>query len=138
MQSALPVFDRYPPRKTIYDYFHQALRNSQNTLRDVPRELVSDNDGNCVAFEVSEEAGRIREVRFKCTTCFTLVALCEHIVELACGMTISKAREIDREFLLELHPEVPPQLADRASLASQAFRAALQKVTVNLNKGEPL
>jgi len=123
-------------RKTIHDYFQQALADSHNTLTSPSRSLVSDKDGNCAAFEVKQDRGKVLDVRFKCTTCITLVALCEHIADLARGMNIGKAREIDSQMLLNLHPEVPAELSNRASLACRAFRAALRKVTANYDQGE--
>jgi len=113
--------------KTVYHYFQQALRNSSNVLTDLQSVLVSDENGNCAAFEVNQCEGKVTRVRFKCTTCMTLVALCEHIAELAQGNSIAEAWEIDCKMLLQLHPEVPARLRNRADLASKAFHGAIEK-----------
>jgi NifU-like protein involved in Fe-S cluster formation len=114
------------PGKSVYDYFHQAMRNSGNTPTDARSAVLFGEEDNCAAFEVRHCEGKISDVRFKCTTCFTLVAFCEHIAELARGMGVAEAQEIGPDLLLELHPEVPAHLANRADLASAAFRAALR------------
>lgn len=120
---------RHQSGKTIYDYFHQAVRRPGNTLTDLRSVVLFGEEGTCAAFELRHCEGKISEVRFKCTTCFTLVALCEHIAELAAGMSVAEAQEISPERLLELHPEVPMRLANRANLATMAFRAALRNTT---------
>ena len=122
-------FDHHESGKTLYDYFQQAMRNSKHALTDTQGSLRFGEEGNCAAFEVGHCGGQICEVRFKCTSCFTLVAFCEHIAELARGMSVTEAQEIGPELLLELHPEVPARLTNRADLASAAFRAALPNIT---------
>ena len=122
----------------MYDYFHQAMRNPGKVLTDPRSPLLFGEEDHCAAFEVHHCGGRISDVRFKCTTCFTLVAFCEHIAELARGISFAEAGEIGPERLLELHPEVPAQLSNRADLASAAFRAALANTIRESQKGECL
>lgn len=135
MESVFPSFDHPQPRKTIYDYFHRALNNSKR-IALAKNTLVFGDEGNCVAFEVKEEGGKVLDACFKCTSCFTLVALCEHIAELARGMSILEAWRISPKSLLELHPEMPVQLSERADLAVRAFRVALQSLVVDIGKGD--
>jgi hypothetical protein len=135
MASSAPAFGGRGPAKTVYDFFHQALRKPRNTPWDVQGPLIFGEEGSCVVFEVVNCEDRIADVRFKCTTCFTLVALCEHISELARGMNLVEASGIGPRLLLDLHPEVPPQLAGRADLASAAFQAALRSSTREFTQG---
>jgi len=138
VELTLRTFGQRQYGKTVYDYFHQAMRNSGKVLTDRQSKLLFGEENNCAAFEVQHCGGKISDVRFKCTTCVTLVAFCEHIAELARGMNIAEAREIAPETLLKLHPEVPAQLANRADLASAAFRAALPNTASESKKGESL
>jgi len=70
--------------------------------------------GNCASFQVELEAGRITRAVYRCTTCVTLVALCEHLAELAVGSSVEEAAAWEAQLLLRRHPEVPRERRDRA------------------------
>jgi len=74
---------------------------------------------------VSTQGNRIEAADYRCTACATLLALCEHLAELARGMAIDSARALTPEALLRLHPETPRQKRVRAHTAVAAFQAAL-------------
>jgi hypothetical protein len=108
---------------TIYDYFERAYRRS---LEPVAGEPVRDEDGNCVLFSVDLNAGRIAAVRYRCTTCTTLVALCEHLSDLAAGLDIAAVLSMQPETLLVLHPEIPEAKRPTAAFALTALQTAVQ------------
>jgi len=114
-------------RGTVFDYFQSAFRrlplHAEPAVRLGP--LVLGPDRLCAAFHVPHEAGRIERVAYRCTSCATLVALCEHLSELASGRTLAEARRLDASALLALHPEIPAGRRDRSALAVAAFHAAL-------------
>lgn len=86
-------------------------------------------DGNCAAFQVQTEQGRIQRAEYHCTPCVTLVALCEHLSELAAGISLEDARRYEPQVLLGYHPEIPAERRDRATLAVEAFRTAVRQIS---------
>jgi hypothetical protein len=120
-----------PPRVfgegTIHDYFRKAMHSPRTAAReDGSGPVVSGPDGLCAAFDLEIEQPSIVRASYRCTTCVTLVALCEHLAELAAGRTVEDALGLDPEILLRFHPEVPVERRDRAALASTALRMAIQ------------
>ena len=127
-------------RGTVFDYFQLAFRRLPLRVEPpVPLgPLVLGPDRLCAAFHVPHEAGRIERVAYRCTSCATLVALCEHLSELASGRTLAAARLLDAPALLALHPEIPAGRRDRSTLAVAAFRAALPVETTCHSKTQEI
>lgn len=112
-------------RKSIYEYFQQAMRRPKDAASGTAGELQAGAEGNSAVFYLTAAGGRITKAEFRCTTCVTLVALCEHLAELAVGSSPDEARELNAGLMLQLHPEVPAPLQDRAGLACAALHAAI-------------
>ncbi len=113
---------------STYDYFQRAFRRGTQTPTGYSGDKVRDEDGNCVIFWLQAPAGVISSAEYRCTTCATLVAFCEHLAELVIGLRIEKAHDYNADRLLALHEDVPTYKARRAILALEAFRSAVQKV----------
>lgn len=115
-------------RKTVHDYYRQAWQGFARAPRSGAWKgsSVFGAGGNCASFQVELEAGRITRAVYRCTTCVTLVALCEHLAELAVGSSVEEAAAWEAQLLLRRHPEVPRERRDRAELAVRALRAALR------------
>jgi hypothetical protein len=64
-------------------------------------------------------------VEYRCTTCMTLIALCEHAAEQIRGVTPDRARNLTADEILVFHPEIPSSRRSRANLAIAAIRASL-------------
>jgi hypothetical protein len=94
-------------------------------LRGVSGAPVSDVDGNRAVFSVVFVSGRIAAVDFRCTTCTTLVALCEHLAELVIGLDAQAALGIQADTLLALHPDIPDARRPGAALALAALKSAV-------------
>lgn len=115
----------------ILYYFHRACqRNLEQTPRGTCGERVVDADGNFAHFSISTDGDLITGAHFRCTTCFTLVALCEHLSELLAGMSLDAALRLTAADLLHCHPEIPHMRQDRAELAIEAAHSALVKLGV--------
>ena len=115
---------------TVYDYFHRACRRDPEQLRGITGDKCVDSEGNSALFSLQPEtSGRIVAAQYRCTTCFTLVALCERLAEELTGATVTDASQWTVERLLSLHPEVPPVRHDRAMLAITAVQSAVRKST---------
>ncbi|MGH9632557.1 MAG: iron-sulfur cluster assembly scaffold protein [Bryobacteraceae bacterium] len=110
----------------IHDYFERACLRKLDPLRGRKGEVVYDSDGNCAVFWIESKAERIRSAQYRCTTCATLVAFCEHLSELVVGMKIEEAGQYSAEKLLSLHAEVPEMRKSRALLVIGAMRSAVQ------------
>lgn len=114
----------------VYHYFQRACERATVTHVGLSGEKVVDEDGNSVVFWVDSVEGCVLSTGYRCTTCFTLVALCEHIAGLLPGMDIEVARAFAPAQLLALHPEIPPERHHRATLAIAALRSALDRHSV--------
>jgi NifU-like protein involved in Fe-S cluster formation len=113
-------------RHDVYYYFQQACRRQVKPLS--PRHWVSDEDVSAGFALKFDESGRIEIAEYRCTTCMTMVAMCEHVAEELRGATLDQARSLSAGELLTRHPEVPPIRRSRAYLAVAAARAALEDI----------
>lgn len=77
-------------------------------------------------FDISVD-GRIEKVRYRCTTCMTLVALCEHVAQDLQGASIEEVTDLTADGVLNQHPEIPSVRRSRAQLAVAAAHAAMDK-----------
>ena len=115
---------------TVYDYFQHACRRDLEQLNGIAGEKCFDSDGNSAFFALEPSAsGVIQSARYRCTTCFTLVALCERLAEELTGSSIADAALWTAERLLSLHPEIPAMRHDRAMLAVTAVQSAVRQYT---------
>jgi NifU-like protein involved in Fe-S cluster formation len=110
----------------VYYYFQRACRRE---LRPVhPAHWVAEEDATAgFTFELGPR-GRIEAVEYRCTSCMTLVAMCEHVAEQLRGATVDEARALSAGELLSRHPEVPLVRRSRAHLAVAAAHAALEDI----------
>ena len=118
---------------TLHDYFEAAYRNPR-PRNGASGATVRGQDGLQAAFIIKISGNRLTGAAYHCSTCVTLVALCEHLAGLIAGRTVSEARRWTAGDLLAMHPEIPPERLDRAHLAIAALRAALPGSD---NRGQP-
>jgi NifU-like protein involved in Fe-S cluster formation len=116
----------------IYDYFARACRREIGVF-GVEGAAVFDAEGNTARFWITLSRGIIRRVQYKCTTCVTLVALCEHLSEMAEGQEPAAALRLGEGQLLAAHPDVPPERRDRAALAVSALQSAVRQTTKEIS-----
>jgi NifU-like protein involved in Fe-S cluster formation len=79
-------------------------------------------------FWIRTAGERIIAADYRCSTCITLVALCEHLAELLIGFTADQAVQYTADRLLALHPEIPPERRNRAALAIDAMQSAAARL----------
>jgi hypothetical protein len=111
----------------IYDYFQRACFRALESPRGDPGRTIYDRDGNSAVFWIETARLRVASVQYKCTTCVTLLALCEHLCEILVGKHLSEVEQYTPEDLLSLHPEIPLERQNRADLAIDALRSAVKK-----------
>jgi hypothetical protein len=111
---------------TIYDYFVRACRRpiAPESDRGIAGDPVEDSGGYYARFWIDAPAGRIQVVHYAATSCTTLLAVCEHIAELAAGADLTEISTVSVERLLGLHPDIPAEKRDSVPLAVKAFHAA--------------
>jgi hypothetical protein len=116
-------------RRNVQYYFEKACRRRLQPL-PVPIRLVADEDAQAGFVIGLGTADRIDFIEYRCTTCMTLVALCEHLAEDLRGSTIHDAQSLTAERILALHPEIPSSRGSRAQLAVAAVHAALENISL--------
>ncbi|NNC23578.1 hypothetical protein HKX42_06990 [Salinisphaera sp. USBA-960] len=99
-------------------------------------ERVTTSYGLWAAFSLRLEADSLCEIRFTASTCTTLIAYCQALVELIQGRRRDEARESGSRFLIDRLPGVPMAKHDRATLAAAAFQAALAATNKPPETGE--
>jgi hypothetical protein len=83
-------------------------------VRGIPGTPVTDGDGNTVQFWIDDLGAT-----YRASTCVTLVALCEDILDHQGEATSAAA-------LLARHPEIPASRQNRAAMVADAFNSAVQ------------
>jgi NifU-like protein involved in Fe-S cluster formation len=102
------------------------LRRHSTERPIAPGPMVIAPDGLSVRFDIElDSASCLTGVQFRCTTCATMLALCEHLAEMVAGLPASEALQITPQHLLELHNEIPEERRDRAALAVAGLRLAV-------------
>ena len=113
--------------QTIYDYFQRACHRPLESPRGAAGQAVYDADGNSAVISLEVARSRVASVQYKCTTCVTLLGLCEHICEILVGKPLSEVSQFSAQDLLSLHSEIPPERHSRADLVIEALQSAVRK-----------
>ena len=111
-------------QRDVYSYFQQACRRKLHAEIN-PEHFVELDEAKAGFVVRIDDSGRIGEIEYRCTTCVTLVALCEHVAEDLRGVDLNKARTLTASDILHLHPEIPTSRRSRAQLATAAVHAAI-------------
>ena len=111
---------------TTYEYFERACRRAHEPLRGRAGEQITGDDGNCAVFWIEARDGRITGAQYKCTTCSTLIALCEHLSELVIGLEPAAVLDMTEEQIIALHAGIPEAKLRTVALALGALKSAVQ------------
>ena len=114
-------------QRDVYHYFQQACRRKLQSQLE-PKRFVQDGDATAGFAVRIGPRGCIDDVEYRCTTCMTLIALCEHVAEEVRGVTPDRARNLTAAGILDCHPEIPSSRRSRALLATAAIQAALDNL----------
>lgn len=118
-------------RRSVNDYFdlgRQRIRAPVLAVEGAERRL---DDAIFARFSLRLEDERIAAVSFRASLCITLVAYCELLAELAEGRTLAEAVRLSATELVAEMPGVPVIKQDRATLATCALFAAVQKAVLH-------
>jgi hypothetical protein len=113
---------------TVYDYFQRALRREPAALAIDPVVM----EQHSAAFDLQVRTRDIIDrADYRCTSCVTLMALCQHASELLRGRRLSDAAALIADDLLALHPEIPALHRSRAELVVRAIQQAMNQLRRN-------
>jgi NifU-like protein involved in Fe-S cluster formation len=122
------------PRLTVSELFERGFRRRRAAPLPIEGAACTDAAGNFARFSLAVSDGRIGTAGFRCSSCATLIALCELIAETVPGFTPEIARALTAQELIATLPGVPAYKHDRAVLAVAAFRAALASIPLEQRK----
>src|SRR5262245_40067033 len=115
------------PRRTVSELFERGFRRNRAAPLPIEGAQLTDAEGNAVSFSLEVADSEVAGLRFRATTCATLIAYCELIAEIVPGFRLEIARELTAANLVDALPGVPALKRKRAMLAIAAFRAALNR-----------
>lgn len=115
--------------RTVHDYFIEGYRRTgRTTLRDFSGTAVQGSEDLSAAFQLFVREGTVTRVEYRCSSCVTLVALCEHVAQHLVGQPVEIVRALGTELLATWHPEVPRSHQNRSSLVIRAVRCAFDQI----------
>jgi hypothetical protein len=120
-------------RRNVSDLFDRGLRRSREVPFAVEGGAQIHIDGLTARFSVAMNGATLAAIRFRASTCITLIAYCELINELTTERDIKSAARLSPHDLIAELPEVPALKRDRALLAISAFRDALAAAWTSTN-----
>jgi NifU-like protein involved in Fe-S cluster formation len=119
------------PRFTVAELFERGFRRNRAEPLALQGDAVADAEGNRVQFSVALDSGRLAEIRFRASTCTTLIAYSEALAELLAGFGSEIAAQYSPRDLVAALPGVHPLKQNRAVLAVAGLRAALLSAQLN-------
>ncbi len=123
-----------PPTHKVHDYFVKGYHRPRNHLPQDKGELCYGAEKTQVQFFLNLQNNCIEAVSYKCTTCVVLVAYCEFLSELAHRSLLADVEKIASKSLVSAFPEVPSDRFNRACLAVESLRSAIQACKIRSGK----
>lgn len=115
----------------VYDCFDRGRNTARAQPFAIQGQAIALPSGLYARFSLSAEAGKsaeageVTQLRFQATSCTTLIACCQALIELNRGATVAQMAALSAPQLLRHLGGVPAAKQDRALLAVAALRAAL-------------
>lgn len=126
-----------PQRLTASELCDRGLRRSRLEPLALVGPILYGNDGLTAQFSLRFEGDAVTSIRFKASSCATLLAYCELIAELAVGRSIAECAQLSAGALVAALSDVPVFKRDRATLAVSTFHQALARAKLRLNSIKP-
>jgi|SRR5579863_833651 len=115
----------------LLDHFQNPRHAGDVADADASVEIENPVCGDVIRLSLKIDDGRIAEIRFKARGCVPAMACGSAITELAHGKTISEARDLKREDLVEAVGGLPNASSHAAQLALDALSAALARIKLS-------
>jgi len=119
------------PRFTVAELFERGFRRNRATPFNIEGGAINDAEGNTARFSLALNQSKLSELRFRVSSCTTLIAYCEALAELLHGRDAGLAAQFTPRELVAALPGVPALKQSRAVLAVAALRAALVAAQTN-------
>ena len=113
------------PRLTVTELFERGFRRNRTAPLSIEGARCTDAEGHAAAFSLDIADGKIAAASFRASSCTTLIAYCEYIVQAVAGVRAELAGALTSAALVSAVSGVPPIKRQRAVLALAAFRSAL-------------
>jgi NifU-like protein involved in Fe-S cluster formation len=115
------------PRRTAGELFERGFRRNRTEPFALQGARLIDANGLAARFSVQLAGETIEDVRFKASSCATLIAYCELASEMSAGRGVADMAALTAHCLVAEVPDIHPLKRDRAMLAAEAFRSALAR-----------
>jgi NifU-like protein involved in Fe-S cluster formation len=113
---------------SVADLFERGFRRNRAAPLPLAGARCADQ-GLVASFSLDLTAGRLAAIGFHASSCVTLLAYCEYLVETLIGQSPQAAQAISPADIVAALPGVPALKRDRARLAVAALRAALAEIS---------
>ncbi|MBI3702504.1 MAG: iron-sulfur cluster assembly scaffold protein [Rhizobiales bacterium] len=120
-------------RLTASELCDRGLRRRRLEPLAIVGPTLHGNDGLTAQFSLRCEGDAVTSIRFKASSCATLLAYCELIAELAVGRSIAECARLSAGALVATLSDVPVFKRDRAILAVSTFHQALAQTKRQMN-----
>jgi nitrogen fixation NifU-like protein len=112
----------------VLDHFQHPRNAGEVAHPDAAVQIENPACGDILQLTIKLADGRIAEIRFKAKGCVPAMACGSQLTELVQGETLEKARQLNREGLVEAIGGLPEASIHASHLAMDALRAVLAKV----------
>ena len=119
------------PRFTVADLFERGFRRNRTAPFAIEGGAIADVEGNSARFSVTLDGTKLADLRFRVSSCTTLIAYSEALAQLLRGLDAGLAAQFTPRELVAALPGVPALKQNRAVLAIAALRAALVAAHTN-------
>jgi nitrogen fixation protein NifU and related proteins len=116
----------YSPQ--VLDHFEHPRNSGSIPDPDVSVQLQNPACGDVLKLTLKIAAGRIADIRFLAQGCVPSIACASALTELVRGQTVTEARALKREQLVNSVGGLPPASSHASHLAMDALNAVLDQV----------
>lgn len=113
----------------LLDHFQHPRNSGSIPDPDASVQLQNPACGDVLKLTLKFADGRVAEIRFLAKGCVPSIACASALTELVQGKTISDARAVQREQLVEAVGGLPPASSHASHLAMDALHATLNQLS---------
>ena len=112
----------------LLDHFQNPRNAGEVANPDASAELENPACGDVLRLTLRVANGGLSEVRFLAQGCVAAMACASALTELASGKSLSEARQLAREAIVNAVGGLPPESTHASHLAIDTLRAALRQL----------
>jgi hypothetical protein len=109
----------------VHTFFDHGLQTRRLPTLPITGPPIIASSSLWASFSIRVDTDKLLNLRFQASTCTTLIAYCQALVELARQDTLTHAATLNGPTLIRHLPGVPISKQDRAVLASAALQSAV-------------